>query len=161
MTDKVADIRTAHRVPYDDNYETCERTLAVFQIYSDCLVPDKITELLAVEPTSGQEKGRRYTNSIGRQRTGKMNAWFLSSEGKTSSLDLRRHLDWLLDKLEPSATKIRELQRMHAVRMSINCIWWSAHATGGPTLWPEQMRRIADLNLECCFDISFYGDEEE
>ena len=30
----------------------------------------------------------------------------------------------------------------------------------GPTLWPEQMQPMADLNLECSFDISFFGDDD-
>lgn len=44
--------------------------------------------------------------------------------------------------------------------MSVDCIWWSASGGGGPTLWPEQMACMAALNLECSFDISFYGPDE-
>ena len=43
--------------------------------------------------------------------------------------------------------------------MGIECDWW-AISTRGPTLWPEQMKIMADLNLECTFNISFYGSKD-
>jgi hypothetical protein len=43
--------------------------------------------------------------------------------------------------------------------MRVNCVWWSAAGHGGPTLWPEQMAALAALNLECSFDVYFFGDE--
>ena len=43
--------------------------------------------------------------------------------------------------------------------MGIDCRWESRGGQGGPTLWPEQMRAMADLDLECSFYIEFYGEE--
>jgi len=74
---------------------------------------------------------------------------------------LRRHLDWLLGQILPRADVLRELQETAGISMNVNCIWWSATGGGGPTLWPEQMRRLADLNLECSFDVSFYDDDDQ
>jgi hypothetical protein len=48
---------------------------------------------------------------------------------------------------------------MGGTGMTVQRIWWSATGQGGPTLWPEQMRLLAELNLECSFDVSFFGDE--
>lgn len=151
----------AHRTAYDDAYPTCERTLAELLIYPGDLEPRWITRRLGVEPTVTAIKGELKTNSMGRTRVVPKNRWQLSSEGKISSLDLRRHLDWLLDKVEPGRDGLLALQRAPGMRMGVNCIWWSAHAQGGPTLWPVQMRRLADLNLECGFDISFYGEDDD
>lgn len=145
--------------PYDDSYPTCEFTYAHLRVYTGEMEPEWVTQRLRVSPTHVNRKGESKVNSLGRERVSKRNGWFLSSEGKSSSLDLRRHLDWLLDKLEPSASQLRELQEAPGVTMDVSCIWWSAHAQGGPTLWPEQMRRLANLNLECQFDISFYGED--
>ena len=47
------------------------------------------------------------------------------------------------------------------VRMEVWCRWDSASGHGGPTLEPEQMRLMGELNLQCGFDIYFAGDEEE
>jgi len=53
------------------------------------------------------------------------------------------------------------LQNIPGVRMSVNCVWYSRSGHGGPTLWPEQMRVLADLNLECSFDIYFQDKDDD
>jgi hypothetical protein len=55
------------------------------------------------------------------------------------------------------------LARLQAeeVRMEVCCRWDSASGHGAPTLDPEQMRRLAELNLPCGFDIYLAGDEEQ
>ncbi|MEM7349057.1 MAG: DUF4279 domain-containing protein [Chloroflexota bacterium] len=71
------------------------------------------------------------------------------------------HLDWVLDQLLPLSSQLAQLQSTPGVTMFINCIWWSAYGQGGPILSPEQMKKMADLHLECNFDISFYGEDED
>lgn len=145
--------------PYDDEYATCERTLAVLRVYGDDLDPAVITARLGILPTSFQKNGEVRTNSLGRQRTIKIGGWFLSSENDVESKDVRRHLDWILAQVLPRVDALREVQEMAGISMNVNCIWWSGTGGGGPTLWPEQMRGLAELNLECSFDVAFYGDE--
>jgi hypothetical protein len=91
----------------------------------------------------------------------KFNGWFLSSEDKVASKDVRRHLDWLLDLIWPARLPLADLQQTSGVKIDVNCVWWSASGHGGPTLWPEQMGRLAELGLECGFDVYFFGEEEE
>ena len=43
--------------------------------------------------------------------------------------------------------------------MGIDCVWRSLAGHGGPVLWPEQMKKMSRLNLECSFDIYFVNDE--
>jgi hypothetical protein len=149
----------SRRTTYDDNYATCARTCAKLFIYPGENSPDWVSKSLMIEPTNGSRKGEILLNRMGGARHAKLNFWFLSSEGKISSLDLRRHLDWLLDKLEPVSSRILDLQRVPGVTMAINCVWWSSHGHGGPILWHEQMQRMAMLNLDCGFDIYFFGDD--
>jgi len=144
--------------PINDAYETCERTQATLWIGVEDLNPSFVTSRLGLEPSETQTKGEIKRNSRGTSRTVQKGAWFLSSEGHVDSRDIRRHLDWLLARLVPVKTRIRELQEMEGIVMSVNCIWWSVGGTGGPTLWPEQMYLMAELNLECGFDISFFGE---
>ena len=122
--------------------------------------PDSITREVGLEPTSSQRKGATSTNAIGRTRVAPLNGWFLSSEQHVTSKDVRRHLDWLVRVLESHTAGLRRLQELDGVRMGVHCVWWSA-GSGGPALWPEQMRALADLNLECSFDVYFFEDEEE
>jgi hypothetical protein len=118
-----------------------------------------VTSHLGIEPTKSQKKGEVKRSSRGFERTIKKGGWFLSSEDHVDSKDIRRHLDWLLARLLPVKDQLLSLQATEGIIMSVNCIWWSAFAEGGPTLWPEQMRLLADLNLECGFDIAFFGED--
>lgn len=143
--------------PYNYDYPTCERTYSELRVYSDSLTPSKIEMLLGLSPTSSQEKGASWISSRGTKKQNRINGWFLSSDQIILSKDLRHHLDWLICKLEPAGSNLKKLQKMDC-SINIHCVWWSVHGDGGPTLWPEQMLALAKLNLECSFDICFYGD---
>lgn len=149
----------ARRTAYDDSYGTCERTDAKLRIYPGEMLPDHVTGRLGLQPTTTQSIGEVFRNSLGRERTAAISGWFLSSEGKVSSLDLRRHLDWLLQCLMPAKQALLELQECPGVSMDVSCVWWSAHGDGGPVLWPEQMCKLAELNLECGFELAFYDND--
>jgi hypothetical protein len=143
--------------PYNDHWESCERTVAQLLIYPGDLTPDHVTEMLKIPPTIAQTKGeKRRSSTTGVEREIKLNGWFLSSEGQVGSRDLRRHVDWLLRRLAASAPGLAQLQAHDGVRMCVKCIWWGG---GGPVLWPEQMARLAQLNLECAFEFADYGEE--
>lgn len=145
--------------PYDRDYSGCERCDISLLIYTGEHDPKVVSDILGVQPTSYVRSGEKSVNSLGRTFVGKINGWFLSSEKEVDSKDLRPHLDWLLDVLEPRRAGLAELQRLRGVTMRVNCIWWST-GSGGPVLWPEQMIRLAQVNLECAFDLSFYGEEQ-
>jgi hypothetical protein len=144
-----------HQTPYDDSYATCESTYAKLLIYPGDTDPHIVSDRLGLQPSRINRVGETRTNSLGRTRTITVNGWFLSSEGEVCSKDTRRHLDWLLDELAPRASRLKELQALPGMRMSVRCSWWSAHGHGGPALWPRQLRMLADLDLELSFDIYF------
>ena len=118
-----------------------------------------MTAKLGLEPQETMTKGLPHELPSGRLREATVSGWFLSSEGQVASKDLRDHLDWLLDRLRPAAAGLSVLQA-DEVRMEIWCRWDSASGHGGPTLEPEQMRLMAELNLQCGFDIYLADDEE-
>lgn len=148
--------------PVTDVNEDVERTCAELLIYHDTLHPDAVTELLGIAPTKKVAVGEPgKPNSRGRVVVGKVNGWFLSSEGTVDSKDLRRHLDWLITRLRPCAENLRSLQETQGVRMYVFCPWWTRSGGGGPTLWPEQMRGLAELNLECTVSFADYSEGEK
>jgi hypothetical protein len=150
----------SRRTPYDDEYGTCAETRVALLIYPSNNVPvAEITSRLKIEPTATSVAGEEKASQSGRKRIAKSSRWELSSEGHVRSLDVRRHLDWLLARLTSREEILAELQNTAGVRMSVNCVWYSRVGHGGPTLWPEQMRGLAELNLECSFDIYFLPDE--
>ncbi|NVK48484.1 MAG: DUF4279 domain-containing protein [Cyclobacteriaceae bacterium] len=146
----------SHRTPIDSGYESCESTYVEFLVYIDNEEASYITKVLDIVPSKSQTRGDLVENSRGLKRTAKSTYWILSSEEKVLSKDLRHHLNWLLDQLTSRQFQLSRLQNDDAVSMTVNCLWWS-RGSGGPTLWPEQMRKLSALNLECTFD--FYLDD--
>ena len=149
------------QTPYNDAYPTCERCYAELRVFTEALSPDEVSNRIGLRPTSQQSAGESRINRLGRSRLIPRSAWFLSSELEVTSRDLRRHLDWLLDKLEPSSNGLIALQEIEdPISMWVHCVWWSRGLHGGPTLWPSQMERLAKLRLECSLEFASYDDEE-
>lgn len=145
---------------YGHNYENVVTTYAELQIFCGDLDPDSVTLALKIEPTHTIRRGDLFTNFLGRTRTEKHNFWELSSEDKLKSSDLRLHIDYLLQLLEPRKSELGVLQKTNGVSMRACCVWHS-RGSGGPVLWPEQMKGLADLGLECLFNVAHIEDEEE
>jgi len=150
----------SYLIPLDDEYETCERTIAELRIYGYDLEPEVVTARFGIQPSRTQKRGETWVGFRGCVSQYKIGGWFLSSEGQVQSKDIRHHLNWLLEKLLPAKQEILRLQISYGISMTVYCIWWSRFGCGGPALWPQQMRLLADLNLECGFDFSFFGDDE-
>lgn len=153
-------LAASRQTPINHDYGTCDRTCAELRIYPSALRHEDITLYLGIQPTDCQNQGDERRNSEGRVRVAKCTMWSLSSESSVTSKDVRAHLDWLLERVSNCADAIKQLQQAHEIKMSMSCPWWSRGGHGGPTLWPEQMRRLADLNLECSFDVQFYPDDD-
>lgn len=128
---------------YDDEYPTCKATYATLRLYLGDLTPDAVTERLGLSPTESQTQTRSAKHS---------QAWFLCSKGQVHSRDVRRHIDWILDQVTPVAARFRDLIARGA-KADVACFWVSASGHGGPMLSPIQMRRLAELELECWFDV--------
>jgi Domain of unknown function (DUF4279) len=148
--------------PLDDKYATCERTTATLRIACGAMHPQQVTTLLNVEPTRQTVRGERMQfSSRAKSYIPRLNMWLLDSEGVILSKDLRRHLDWIIGKVRPHRDALLSLQQLPDVKMDVTCVWWSQHGDGGPTLWPEQMLGLGELNLEMSIAVAFYGDEPD
>lgn len=153
-------INRSHRNPYDPAYPSCDRTAASLLIYPESRTSREITSSLGISPSFVQDVGERIVTSLGRVRVAKITYWELTSEYAVVSKDLRDHLNWLIEILLPRRFELRTLQAS-GDRMSIQCSWWSACGNGGPVLWPRQMKALAELNLECAFEIQFYPPDDD
>jgi len=154
-------LSASRRTPINHSYGTCDRTCAKLLIYPSELKHEDITASLGLEPTEAHNNGDEIPTIRGTMRVAKVTFWLLSSENYVVSKDVRAHLDWLLERLSNSHDALRDLQQTHEVKMSVDCPWWSRGGHGGPALWPEQMRQLAELNLECSFEVQFYPDDDE
>lgn len=139
-------------MPYDDAYATCDSTYATLRVYPGAISPEEVTERLGIEAT----------DTMTETRTGEpLNGWFLSSKTNVASRDVRRHIDWLLDKIDPAALALVSLPASEGVDADVACFWDSAQGHGGPILSPVQMKRLASLDLDIWFDVYLSGDWEE
>lgn len=135
---------------YQDDYNTCNTTYTTLRIYSESLSPQDITKYLEIEPSEIIDKRIRKDILMDEDIT--LNAWFLTSENIIFSKDSRRHIDYIADKLLPIKEKIKTLARQD-VKIDISCFWMSESGQGGPTLSPQQLSKLAELELEIWFDI--------
>lgn len=145
---------------FDDEYPTCVETRATLRIYPGDIDPSAISERMGLEPTNWQRRGEVAQWFDGPPRVAPINGWFLQSEAYVESRDSRRHLDWILDRVEPKAEAIRFLQE-RGCEMDISCTWISRSGHGGPTVSPSQMKRLSELNLELWFDFYTYDEDSD
>lgn len=145
----------ARITPVASDYETCAECYVRLMIFSGEFHPDEITKLLQIQPTVANFAGEKVTNSRGLTREVKDSMWFLSTESNISSKDIREHIDWLVETIYPHRESLSKIQEMDGVKVTLKCVWFSLLGHSGPVLWPEQMRALADLDLELSFDIYF------
>ena len=135
---------------YNDDYEVCNKTYVTFRLYSVMLSPQEITNFLGIEPSETIEKG--IEKNILTHKRIEHNAWFLTSENIINSKDIRRHIDYIADKLLPIRERLKILASQGA-EIDICCLWLSENGQGGPTLSPQQLSKLGELGIELWFDI--------
>ena len=143
---------------YNDDYPTCARTLAELIISGDALDLEGVTRSLGIVPSDQRKKGEQKVNSLGLVREAPYTMWILSSEGQVASLDLRRHLDFILLQLDGKAAELAAIREQSNAAAYVRCIWW-ARAQGGPMLSPKQMSALARFDLQVWFEFADFVDE--
>ena len=131
----------------------CLETTAELRIHPGDLTPHEVTRRLQITPSRTALGGVAWTASVGQERLSPSNGWFLSTEGRVASLDLRKHLDWLIAQIAPRKKELAALQKLPGMRMSVCCTWHGRAGHGGPTLGPAQMAALAELGLDCSVDV--------
>src|SRR5215475_10644602 len=92
---------------YNDSYPTCSRTHATLCVFlPDTIHPDELTEKIGIQPSSIRVKGEVYKGKLRDWPT----SWFLESEEKVESKDVRRHIDWILEQIRDKSEIIKHLQ---------------------------------------------------
>lgn len=140
--------------PYDQAYPTCSYTHAWLRVMGENLDVDEVTQLLGTTPTKTQNAGDPVPWKAKPGTKLKYSGWTLSTEGTLSSLDVRHHLDWILEKVQGKREAF-DILRSRGFLVDICCRWDSVRGDGGPTLWPKQMSEIAQLGIELWFDLYF------
>ena len=129
----------------------CEETYASFRIASESLVPEEVTRATGITPRFAVQKGDRP--KVGAPyRTG---IWIVGTKDESRSTNLEAHIVLLLDRLEPVADAIREIQERFGARMDFFCYYLQKRGHGGPGFSPSTLGRIAALDAK--LDLDIYG----
>jgi hypothetical protein len=128
---------------------SCSKTFVTLRLnHEDDLDPSLITSRLQITPTKSFRIGDPGIQGGPPHR---LSGWSFSTEG-FESLDIREHLDRLLDQLDPVGSALTEL-RGEGIRQDVFCYWATKDGQGGPQLDPSQMRRLSALELPIYFDV--------
>lgn len=143
-----------HRLEEKDSVND---TYAVFSIFSDALIPDKITQQIGIIPTRSWSKEQiLYHNEGGKPITRDKGAWILSSKDKISSLYLEEHIKYLLDILEPASNILKSLyinRQDYIVWFWLN--WNTFRESSYFYLNSETSRRMAELSQFIQYSICY------
>ncbi len=103
-------------------------------------------------------KGEQFRSYYGflRRPTG---IWAITSEHNMQSTRLERHLEYLLEYLEPASLYIQELMNAPNIEIDFLCYWLSATGHGGPVISSPMLAKISALCNILGFD--YYGPYEE
>jgi Domain of unknown function (DUF4279) len=127
---------------------------ASFRIISAELDLAELEKTLGVPATQAHLKGQRSRSGV----VFRQSMWSLKSPlPKSETLD--RHLEWLLDRLEPKAEEIRSMSR--AYKLDFFCGFCSAHGQGGFVLDGVLLARLARLGVPLGLDLYPPGPAEE
>jgi len=135
---------------YNDEYATCAETYVTLIVRSPAGDPDRVTELLALQPTKSHRSGEfNASGAIARD-----SAWFLESRHAVDSRDVRRHVDWITSQF-PRHESVFDQLREEGWETIVSVFWVSATGHGGPALDVEQVEGLFRLKLPIWFDVYF------
>jgi hypothetical protein len=140
-----------------EEFEGPLTTYAEMTIYCpESMLSDDVSDMLQLQPTRKRTKGDIICRPSGRiVTTMKKSYWSLCTESLVKSGDMDVHLDWLLNRIVPVKEQIISLQKIPGISMNIRCIWCSGESDTGINLAAEQIKRLAELNLDCSFGLYF------
>lgn len=138
--------------PEGEENPNCLRTHVTFRLAGADLNPAQVSSLLELEPSEAFARGEQVDILTQPAQTG---IWSLSTQDLLSSTSPEKHLEFLLDRLEPAATRLLELVNAQALQVDFFCYWLSATGHGGPVLSPDILRRISNLGAVLGLDIYF------
>lgn len=113
------------------------------------LNPQDVTDSLELNPSMSFKQGD-WRNESDRW---KHNFWSLSSKNKVQSNDLARHLEWLINQLEPEKPRFLDILKEENIDAEISCFWILPTDHENLSLPPELVKNISELGLGLNIDL--------
>lgn len=137
-----------------------ERVSAELRIYSGDISPVEVSNRLGLSATTSLRRGESITNSLGRTRVHKLNAWFLSSESEVPSTNPEDHLAWLVGKLASTMPALSAFLACPGVKAMVVCTCWTTTDGASVPISSATMRALAELGVDVHIAFASYEDEK-
>jgi hypothetical protein len=123
-------------------------TFATLNFSGDALEPQKVTDILGVEPTNGYRKGEVYLRSRGREAHGRTGLWHLRTMRCVNSTNLADYLRYIVGVLCPEGgpdhlAALRDLMRRYDLEADVSCFWYGSAGARPPPI-PTAVKEVFD-----------------
>lgn len=121
-----------------------EQTFATFRVAGDDLVPDQLTALLRIKPTTAYSKGQFYNSGPhGGTLKGRTGVWLLSTDGVVESSRLVDHINWILNVIEPHLAQLGQYMSQNSLHAVMSCFWHGPQGAHAPFV-PKDIRNVIE-----------------
>lgn len=141
--------QSVKKMKFIHDYPSCSRTYVTLCIYHRALEPKAITSILNLKPDRVVKKGE--LSAVGAVP---YNGWFVTTQSKSNSRDVRFHVSLLIKKLMPRRKKLLSLKKS-GCELRLMCFWESASGNGGPIFDHAFLRKLSALPLDIDLDVWF------
>lgn len=124
---------------------------ASLNLWGENLNPQKINDALGISPTRSFQRGDQRKDGTNWPH----GVWFLDSKEKFQSLDPTKHIEWILEQIEPMQVKLNEIIQEQSLIAELSVFWIMPTSHEYLIFEPDLIKRIAATNLR--LEISFYG----
>ncbi|MGH2409603.1 MAG: DUF4279 domain-containing protein [Chloroflexota bacterium] len=125
------------------------------------LDPAEVTHELGAVPSESHRRGesRPRRNGAGFFAPYPKGIWSIDSEHDVTSEVLGDHIEWLLDRIEPSSDAFLRLVNRPGIEADVFAMWgWDA-THGGPRIEPSVLARLGALRI--ALDVDVYLDDDD
>ncbi len=131
---------------------------ATFYLWGKGFDPQEVTESLELLPTRSHKIGDwRNESKLDRW---KHSYWSLSSKEEVKSSNLATHIEWIINKIEQSKSRLLDILNRDHIKAEISCFWILPSDHEYLNISSELLKKIAELNLNMEIDIYSNGEED-
>ena len=137
------------------------RAFATLRVAGDDLVPNEVTKVLKIVPTTAYAKGEHYAaGPRSPDLVGRTGVWFFSTKGVVAGNQLGDHLAFLARLLLPGSgeagplPRLQQLVRRRSLRVAVSCFWHGPVGARKPSIPRSvgEMLKLIPAEIETDFD---------
>lgn len=138
------------------------KAFATLRFAGDDLMPDEVTSLLKIVPTTAYAKGEHYSGGPrSPDLVGRTGVWFFSTKGVVAGHQLADHLTFLARLVLPGSgeagplRRLQQLVRRRSLRVVVSCFWHGPAGAKKPTVprLVSELVKLIPAEIETDFEV--------